>query len=293
METSKTCRVRPARAHVIRIGLTINWRSTVNQKNSNQKVAPYVIWAVATLATVLFFYFIFAFSFRWFWFRCTPIEQIGQWGDSFGFVNSLFSALAFAAVSLALFIQISEYKLAQVERLESIELQEKTAEYQFAASLVASINTSADLRGKPTLWRGCNIHDLDSVKERFLHLETLNEIVSVFTEPNATKSIRDAVASSPRLSDVRLLANFLHEIGFVVIQFQSNFNPWWDNTDKQTRNAEVTDYIEKRLKVPVSEIVKRHTFQLRGNDRNDQLLALYKCAIDQEFETLQIRLQKR
>tara|TARA_R110002073_G_scaffold72992_6_gene178570 strand:+ start:3531 stop:4475 length:945 start_codon:yes stop_codon:yes gene_type:complete len=67
-----------------------------------------------------------------------------EFGDSFGYVNALFSGFAFAGVVLALLVQTAEFHLAQKERNENLEAQKEiadqaeiTARAQMADSILA------------------------------------------------------------------------------------------------------------------------------------------------------------
>ncbi len=75
------------------------------------------------------------------------VEKAGQFGDSFGYVNALFSALAFAGVILALLVQIAEYHLAQEERDEALETQQTISTQQYFSSVITAVSTWSQLHG--------------------------------------------------------------------------------------------------------------------------------------------------
>lgn len=58
------------------------------------------------------------------------VEAAAQYGDSFGFANSLFSGLAFAGVVAALIIQSMEYTLATGERTGQLGIQRDISDQQ-------------------------------------------------------------------------------------------------------------------------------------------------------------------
>tara|TARA_A100001391_G_scaffold162971_1_gene122180 strand:+ start:829 stop:1650 length:822 start_codon:yes stop_codon:yes gene_type:complete len=65
-----------------------------------------------------------------------------SFGDSFGYVNAWFSALAFAGVVCALLVQIAEFHLAEEERSQGLEAQTLIAnqtEFAARAQMIESI----------------------------------------------------------------------------------------------------------------------------------------------------------
>lgn len=68
------------------------------------------------------------------------IAQAGQYGDSFAYVNSLFSALTLAGVILALVMQTRELRLQQTEMIESRQAQQQIARFQYYGSLLTALN---------------------------------------------------------------------------------------------------------------------------------------------------------
>lgn len=72
-------------------------------------------------------------------------EKAAQYGDSFGYVNSLFSGLAFAGVVAALIIQSMEYRLAAEERTEQLVIQKQISEQQAISTEVEAISTVTKL----------------------------------------------------------------------------------------------------------------------------------------------------
>lgn len=68
-------------------------------------------------------------------------EKAGQFGDSFGFVNSLFSGLALVGVVLALLIQTMEFRLAAKERRDNLDIQSQIAKQQYFSTMASSIDS--------------------------------------------------------------------------------------------------------------------------------------------------------
>lgn len=65
--------------------------------------------------------FLWAASWAYIRFRGYPAEQAGQFGDKFGFINSLFSGLAFGGVVVSLFLQREDLALQRQELKETRE----------------------------------------------------------------------------------------------------------------------------------------------------------------------------
>jgi hypothetical protein len=79
-----------------------------------------------------------------------PLDQAGVFGDSFGYINSLFSGMALAGVIVAIFLQRQELKLQREELLETRRELSKSAEAhqqsQQALFLAAYLNAFGALR---------------------------------------------------------------------------------------------------------------------------------------------------
>lgn len=75
-------------------------------------------------------------------------EKAAQWGDSFGFVNALFSGLAFAGVIVAIVIQARELRQAFDEAKTSRVAYQTTAQLQHCSSIIDGIATLSKLEEK-------------------------------------------------------------------------------------------------------------------------------------------------
>lgn len=71
----------------------------------------------------------------------TTSSEAGLYGDSFGFVNSLFSALAFAGVLLALYVQIQEIQFLSDQFNDARHAQEQMARQAFFTSVATATDT--------------------------------------------------------------------------------------------------------------------------------------------------------
>ena len=111
---------------------------------SNQDRNPPAFWILALIVLVVVIAYL-AIS-TW---LLPNIEVRGQFGDSFGAVNALFSGLAFAGLISALFLQRSELQLQRDElRLTRNELAAQSAaqkEQANTALKAAAINALAAL----------------------------------------------------------------------------------------------------------------------------------------------------
>ncbi len=66
----------------------------------------------------------------------TEVAKLGQFGDSFGVVNCLFSALAFASIWLSLKYQKKDFELQVEELRRGIDVQEDSADSQEINALI-------------------------------------------------------------------------------------------------------------------------------------------------------------
>lgn len=107
----------------------------------------YLPVAAGTLLVVSVLFVVFGtlptFLYRW-----TDSPKPNEIGDTFGFVNALFSGLGFAGLFITILIQIREFGLAQRERKEMMEqhgenvrIQEKISQQQHQSSLIQSVAT--------------------------------------------------------------------------------------------------------------------------------------------------------
>lgn len=71
----------------------------------------------------------------------------GLFGDSFGFINSLFSSLAFAALFLTLLIQINEFHESREARQLEQAIQTAISNQQSISSLISGISTWQQIHG--------------------------------------------------------------------------------------------------------------------------------------------------
>lgn len=75
-------------------------------------------------------------------------KSTAEWGDSFGFVNALFSGLAFAGVIVAIVIQARELRQAFEEAQTSRVAYQTTAQLQHSSSIIEGIATLSKLQEK-------------------------------------------------------------------------------------------------------------------------------------------------
>lgn len=88
-------------------------------------------------------------------------QRAAEYGDSFGYVNALFSGLALAGVVLALLVQVLEFHLAEEERLDGLKSQKQianqtafAAKSQMIESLITINNrleTGVKLKANPSM----------------------------------------------------------------------------------------------------------------------------------------------
>lgn len=106
-------------------------------------------------------------------------EQAARYGDSFGFVNSLFSGLAFAGVVVALVIQSLEFSLASTERREQIAAQTRIMEQQVLSARISAIETLQTLNAARRIDRDLCLRNkgyLISIVENSRLRESLTQI---------------------------------------------------------------------------------------------------------------------
>lgn len=107
------------------------------------------------------------------------IDDVAGFGDSFGYVNAWFSALAFAGVVLALGVQVMEFHLAEKDRRDTLGNQEEMKRHAFFTTLAASVKT---------------LHDVEGAKQEAVASGNANaeRLVSMFKQETA---LRTAVSS--------------------------------------------------------------------------------------------------
>lgn len=117
------------------------------------------------------------------WFPSESGAEAGAFGDSFGFVSSLFSGLAFAGVILALVMQSRELSLQRQELKETREELRKTADAQEATmrtlALTGYINALAAGRETHAQILAANIGGLSRVISRRKHFEIVTQLNEV------------------------------------------------------------------------------------------------------------------
>ena len=92
-------------------------KTTENQNKSKRSYAGLI--GITTGLIVIAVIYVFAFEFLYNVLYIDDPERAGQFGDMFGSVNSLFSALAFLVISISLYLQNRELKLQR----KQLELQ--------------------------------------------------------------------------------------------------------------------------------------------------------------------------
>lgn len=98
-------------------------------------------------------------SFRWFFFivgivalvmgfgAWLLVKDYGTFGDVFGFPNSVFSALAFAGVIVALILQTKELKEARAERQDSLKIQRESEKRMALAAYLNAVDSIRQIQG--------------------------------------------------------------------------------------------------------------------------------------------------
>lgn len=145
-------------------------------------------------------------------------DEAGQFGDSFGFVNSLFSALAFAGLVITLLIQISEFHLAQEERVAFIETQKEISDQQYINSLMESVNTWHAINSKmpPPTKDEVDLRHLRHARSRYLNLILLDLVqgfmlMEVF-DPNANMTV-DGFKADPTYKREAVYTDIIVHVG--------------------------------------------------------------------------------
>ncbi len=102
-------------------------------------------WLFRTIVASLFAFVLGVWLSFWFWWG--PLvegktDARGQWGDSFGAINALFSALAFAGLIITVLLQREELKAQRAELRETRDVLKRTAEAQEQSQ--AALNAQGD-----------------------------------------------------------------------------------------------------------------------------------------------------
>lgn len=119
-------------------------------------------------------------------------KSTAEWGDSFGFVNALFSGLAFAGVIVAIVIQARELRQAFEEAQTSRVAYQTTAQLQHCSSLIDGIATLSKLQEKlseesPECWELLQTPlALHQVKVDFEHRVLLEKQIEVLAQFDPT-----------------------------------------------------------------------------------------------------------
>ena len=122
------------------IGLKNNMNKT---SDDSEKVRWWPFWLI--LSFVVTFWLVFVME----WFPWWVTDQRGQFGDSFGVINALFSGLAFAGVICAILLQKKELELQRKELEETraeIRGQKETLQKQnFESSFFQLLNMHGEI----------------------------------------------------------------------------------------------------------------------------------------------------
>lgn len=193
---------------------------------------------VVLMAVLLLFWLVGWYPLR----SQASVEQAGQYGDSFGYVNALFSSLALAAVIMAIFMQREDLREqgkdteAQLKEMrESVKAQKEQAEASVAESFVNALATYNDIRknkfagschelmarlavlhtvalAKKTLPRTAAIYSLDLAIQILREMKKLMEASNQFLRSCTDTSI-DGVEEFQRVVTevLRELPDYLHD----------------------------------------------------------------------------------
>lgn len=211
------------------------------------------------------------------------LQRAGQFGDSFGALSSIFSALAFVGVIATIQIQQKQIQNQELERKEEVaerrslfNLNATARAYEQAYSLLSDgnndratwIRASRILMHSRTLASGITVeeHQIDLEVRRLEYRPLFSEVLESKTgsffygSENATDINVAAQASTARTNDAGLLQNVLTSIPEEAIYAIWKASQWPSNYDdpineKFTENDEdqllfnhrgLRDYIEHR-----------------------------------------------
>ena len=165
-------------------------------------------------------------------------ERAGQFGDSFGYINALFSGLAFAGVILALFVQIAEFHLAESERKDSIEIQRQISDQQTLNSVISSINT----------WRSLNPHmgydraTFTRKELRRIHRRFVNLILLEIAQGNAIGTL-DGTSNQDSIRESMVRFRHAEQVAKLVlrvsIELLGLFDKFLDRFDAEPQDADI------------------------------------------------------
>ncbi len=229
-----------------------------------EKVRWWPFWLILALAVIFWLLLVM----EWFPWWSTK-NQGGQFGDSFGVVNALFSGLAFAGVIFAILLQQKELKLQR----EELELQRKELE-----------DTRAEIKGqKETLQK-------QNFESSFFQLLTMHsEIVN-------SLEIQGDREYSGRESFGYLLRNLKSRLEIAIAQkrpktevfndtyeeeFFSKFQPYVGHYFRYLYNVVKFVHEHEFFDQKESKEKKRYTNLIRAQLSSDELGVLfYNCLSD-------------
>ena len=180
------------------------------------------------LLGVVVFYFV-AIGFLPYLLHKDPANA-GTFGDSFGFINSLFSALAFAGVVYAIYLQTNELKAQRQE----LETSRKAFENQVRLSILASLFDYS----KRQLDHYDPISDRDNIcSVRFYEAVNLQQHVVKYLLGDAGELIRDLnlpdqVSNVDRLLQLASLVDAYPGLLKVLERVQQGASGTWDVKEK-------------------------------------------------------------
>ncbi|EGF29593.1 hypothetical protein [Rhodopirellula baltica] len=194
------------------------------------------------------------------------IDDVAGFGDSFGYVNAWFSALAFAGVVLALGVQVMEFHLAEKDRGDTLDNQNEMKRHAFLSTLAASVKT---------------LHDIEDTKQEAIARGNANaeRLVSMFKQETALRtavsSMLEEMPSQIELSGIASqdydrshnLIRFIALLQGIVTSMDLEINHPFLATGNSKALEELVDSVEERLFDFWTENIYSSSSQLVGQFR--------------------------
>jgi hypothetical protein len=191
------------------------------------------------------------------WFYYLEPATLGQFGDTFGFVNSLFSALSIAGVIVTLWMQRYELRLQREQNDRSIEEQERSANAQtqseraqLLSAYLAAVEGRSRLIQARVDWalyrQGNEAYDEHSVSARFAQCESL----AAFTYLSATllAEIKNRFPDLSPTGVVHLILGMCSNVMLIVNTLQNGVheisNPSISDDDAERLSFRLWDQIQ-------------------------------------------------
>ncbi|QDV87168.1 hypothetical protein [Planctomycetes bacterium TBK1r] len=131
------------------------------------------------------------------WAANQPLQYAAPFGDSFGFVNALFSGLAFAGVITAILIQARELRQAFEEQQDAREAHQAVAQLQQRSSIIDAISTLAVLNERV-------VRPLETIDISACHPTQVSRIVRDFEHRRLLQKIIDSLKHHDTIKEYNL-----------------------------------------------------------------------------------------